>query len=72
MGLEPKEQRIYTEYWFPMENDFEQQDYANYFNRFIRDFLTIEIGRIPNIGHTDPFTPSTIYLTIKVITSSIK
>jgi uncharacterized protein with ParB-like and HNH nuclease domain len=33
-----------------MENDFEQQDYANYFNRFMRDFLTIEIGRIPNIG----------------------
>lgn len=51
MGLEPNEQqRIYNEYWFPMENDFEQQDYTTYFNRFIRDFLTIEIGRIPNIS----------------------
>jgi uncharacterized protein with ParB-like and HNH nuclease domain len=33
-----------------MENDFEQQDYTSYFNRFMRDFLTLEIGRIPNMG----------------------
>ena len=33
-----------------MEKDFEQEDYDLYFNRFVRDFLTIELGRIPNIG----------------------
>ena len=51
MGLEPKEQaRIYNEYWRPMEKSFEQVDYTEYFDRFMRDFLTIETGQIPNIG----------------------
>jgi uncharacterized protein with ParB-like and HNH nuclease domain len=51
MGLEPKEQeKIYNDYWHPMENSFEQVDYAVYFDRFMRDFLTIETGQIPNIG----------------------
>jgi uncharacterized protein with ParB-like and HNH nuclease domain len=63
MGLEPKEQqRIYTKYWFPMEIDFEQQDYANYFNRFMRDFLTIEIGIIPNIG--DVYSEFKLYVSV--------
>jgi uncharacterized protein with ParB-like and HNH nuclease domain len=51
MGLEPKEQeKLYNDYWHPMENSFEQVDYAVYFDRFMRDFLTIETGQIPNIG----------------------
>ena len=33
-----------------METDFKQEEYAEYFNRFIRDYLTIKLGRIPNIG----------------------
>lgn len=37
MDLEPDEQqKIYNQYWFPMESDFEQQDYTSYFNRFMR------------------------------------
>ena len=51
MGLEPTEQeRLYDAYWRPMENDFTQEEYTEYFNRFIRDYLTIKLGRIPNIG----------------------
>jgi hypothetical protein len=45
-----------------MENDFEQQDYANYFNRFMRDFLTIEIGIIPNIG--DVYSEFKLYVSV--------
>jgi uncharacterized protein with ParB-like and HNH nuclease domain/predicted transport protein len=49
MGLEPKEQeRIYNTYWHPMERSFEQDDYTEYFDRFMRDFLTIKTGQIPN------------------------
>jgi uncharacterized protein with ParB-like and HNH nuclease domain len=33
----------------PMEKDFEQKDYTDYFNIFMRDFLTLKIGRIPNM-----------------------
>jgi uncharacterized protein with ParB-like and HNH nuclease domain len=40
MGLEQKEQdRIYNTYWHPMERSFEQDDYTEYFDRFMRDFL---------------------------------
>jgi uncharacterized protein with ParB-like and HNH nuclease domain len=49
MRLDPKEQEmIYNEFWIPMEMEFRQEDYGIYFNRFMRDYLTIEIGRIPN------------------------
>ena len=33
-----------------MENDFSQEEYTEYFDRFVRDYLTIKLGRIPNIG----------------------
>jgi uncharacterized protein with ParB-like and HNH nuclease domain len=49
MGLEQKEQeKIYYAYWHPMERSFEQDDYTEYFDRFMRDFLTIKTGQIPN------------------------
>lgn len=51
MGLEPKEQeRIYINYWNSIESSFEQIDYTEYFDRFIRDFLTVMTGDIPNVG----------------------
>ncbi|MFL6431964.1 MAG: DUF262 domain-containing protein, partial [Nitrososphaeraceae archaeon] len=51
MSLEPKEQaRIYNEYWRPMEKSFEQVDYTEYFDRFMRDYLTMETDQIPNIS----------------------
>ena len=51
MGLGPVEQeKIYSLYWHPLERSFEQDDYAEYFDRFMRDFLTIKTGQIPNKG----------------------
>lgn len=50
MGLEPKAQeRLYSNYWYPMEQSFGHADYAAQFDRFMRDYLTVKTGRIPNI-----------------------
>ena len=50
MGLESERQkRIYNEFWFPMERRFGHAEYSSYFDRFMRDYLTIKLGRIPNI-----------------------
>jgi uncharacterized protein with ParB-like and HNH nuclease domain/predicted transport protein len=50
MGLEPDEQaRLYQDHWFPMEQSFGHAEYAALFDRFMRDFLTVKTGRIPNI-----------------------
>lgn len=50
MGLEPKQQeQLYNEYWFTMEQSFGQTDYSARFDPFMRDYLTIKSGRIPNI-----------------------
>ncbi len=51
MGLEPADQdRLYADHWFPMEQGFGQAAYAVYFDRFMRDYLTVKTGRIANIG----------------------
>lgn len=51
MGLEPKEQEdIYNHYWYPMERSFAHGEQGTYFDRFMRDYLTVRTGRIPNIG----------------------
>jgi len=51
MGLEPKEQtELYTEYWYRMEQNFGHSEYSEKFDRFMRDYLTIKKGMIPNIG----------------------
>jgi uncharacterized protein with ParB-like and HNH nuclease domain/predicted transport protein len=51
MGLEPKEQNdLYRDFWFPMEESFGQTYGSVYFDRFMRDYLTIKNkGRIPKI-----------------------
>ncbi len=51
MGLETREQTdLYTNYWFPMEQGFGHAEDAGYFDRFMRDYLTIKNnGHIPNI-----------------------
>jgi uncharacterized protein with ParB-like and HNH nuclease domain len=51
MGLEPKEQtELYNYYWFPMEQSFGRAEYSHYFDRFMRDYLTIKFGgHIPRI-----------------------
>ncbi len=51
MGQESKEQSdLYHRYWFPMEQSFGHVEYAAQFDRFMRDYLTIKTGRIPNIS----------------------
>ena len=51
MGLDGKKQEeIYNNFWFPMEQDFGHAQGSKYFDRFMRDYLTIKTGQIPNIG----------------------
>lgn len=51
MGLEPKEQNdLYNLFWYPMEQSFGHTEYSSHFDRFMRDYLTIQFGgRIPRI-----------------------
>ncbi|MGG0936984.1 DUF262 and DUF1524 domain-containing protein [Brevibacillus centrosporus] len=50
MKLEPKEQTdLYTEYWYPMERSFGNLNDSALFDRFMRDYLTVKTGKIPNI-----------------------
>lgn len=50
MGLERKQQdELYNDYWYPMEQSFGLTDYVAQFDRFMRDYLTVKTGRIPNI-----------------------
>lgn len=51
MGLEPQEQdALYNNYWYPMEQSFGHGEYGSYFDRFMRDYLTVRTSRIPNLG----------------------
>lgn len=51
MGLEPKLQaRLYEQYWRPMEVEFGQKHYSAHFDGFIRHYLTVKTGDIPNIN----------------------
>jgi uncharacterized protein with ParB-like and HNH nuclease domain/predicted transport protein len=48
MGLEPELQaNLYDQYWRPMEKDFGQVNYSEYFDGFIRHYLTVNTGDIP-------------------------
>ncbi|MGH9871669.1 MAG: GmrSD restriction endonuclease domain-containing protein [Pyrinomonadaceae bacterium] len=50
MGLEPVLQtRLYEQYWRPMELDFGQEAYATHFDPFMRHYLTVKTGEIPNV-----------------------
>jgi len=51
MGLEPHDQtRLYRTFWYPMEQSFGHAEYSEIFDQFMRDYLTINTGRIPNVG----------------------
>ena len=51
MGLEPKFQtQLYEQYWRPMELDFGQEAYGTHFDGFMRHFLTMRTGEIPNLS----------------------
>ena len=50
MGLEPQHQiQLYNEYWRPMEVAFGQEAYARHFDDFMRYYLTVKTGKLPNI-----------------------
>jgi len=50
MGLEPGLQtRLYTEQWRPMEKGFGQEAYSVHFDSFMRHYLTMKTGDIPNV-----------------------
>ena len=49
MGLEPDLQTaLYENYWRPMELDFGQEAYGTQFDSFMRHYLTVKTGDIPN------------------------
>jgi uncharacterized protein with ParB-like and HNH nuclease domain/predicted transport protein len=51
MGLEPNLQtRLYEQYWRPMEVEFGQEAYGTHFDAFMRHYLTVKTGEIPNIN----------------------
>lgn len=48
MGLEPEHQtRLYDDHWRPMEIAFGQKGYSEYFDSFMRHYLTVKTGDIP-------------------------
>ena len=50
MGLEPAHQsRLYEDYWRPMEVGFGQEGYGSHFDSFMRHYLTLKTGEIPNV-----------------------
>ncbi|TVQ00424.1 MAG: DUF262 domain-containing protein [Planctomycetaceae bacterium] len=51
MGLEPVLQtKLYEQFWRPMEIDFGQEAYGTHFDSFMRHYLTVMTGEIPNIN----------------------
>ena len=51
MGLEPAHQtRLYEEHWRPMEVAFGQEAYGTHFDGFMRHYLTLKTGEIPNVS----------------------
>lgn len=51
MGLEPVLQtKLYEQFWRPMEIDFGQEAYGTHFDAFMRHYLTVMTGEIPNIN----------------------
>jgi len=51
MGLEPELQtKLYEQFWRPMEVDFGQEAYGTHFDGFMRHYLTVMTGEIPNIN----------------------
>ncbi len=50
MGLEEeKQKRLYNNYWSKLEKRFGHLEDTRYFDRFIRDYLTLKTGNIPKI-----------------------
>jgi uncharacterized protein with ParB-like and HNH nuclease domain/predicted transport protein len=51
MGLENQHQtQLYEEHWRPMEVAFGQEAYGTHFDSFMRHYLTLRTGDIPNVN----------------------
>jgi uncharacterized protein with ParB-like and HNH nuclease domain/predicted transport protein len=61
MGMDAEEQtRVYNDHWYPMERSFSQDERSAQFDSFMRDYLTVKTGRIPNI--TDVYSAFKSYV----------
>lgn len=50
MGLDRQDQvHLYKNYWHPVEQDFGQEGYSASFDGFMRHYLTVRTGEIPNV-----------------------
>jgi uncharacterized protein with ParB-like and HNH nuclease domain/predicted transport protein len=50
MGLESNQQtQLYNDHWRPMEVAFGQEAYGKHFDGFMRHYLTLKTGEIPNV-----------------------
>lgn len=50
IGIEPPLQtRLYEQYWRPMEVEFGQEAYSEQFDSFMRHYLIVKTGEIPNV-----------------------
>ena len=50
MGLDPAHQTpLYEDHWRPMEVGFGQEAYGSHFDSFMRHYLTLKTGEIPNV-----------------------
>ncbi len=67
MGLEPKLQtELYEKYWRPMEIEFGQEAYGSQFDGFMRHYLTVKTGTIPNLSQVyEAFKEYARYSTIE-------
>lgn len=45
-----QQDELYNDHWYPMEQSFGQVNYVQLFDRFMRDYLTVKTGTIPNVG----------------------
>ncbi len=51
MGLEsPLQTQLYERYWRPMEMEFGQEAYSAQFDTFMRHYLIVKTGEIPNVN----------------------
>jgi len=65
MGLDPDHQtRLYNDHWRPMEIAFGQEAYGKQFDSFMRHYLTVKTGEIPNVRR--------VYKAFKALTRSPK
>ena len=77
MGLEPKQQNtIYESLWEPMEGLFEYDNKSFQQDRFLRDYLTMKLGRIPrqNMVYEEfkRFASNSTYEEVKQLCTDIK